>query len=96
VIVGSPAAPTGVTAAHVAAGQIRVSFSPGANNGSIITSYTALCSSSNGGAARAKSGAASPLIVIGLTVGKSYTCIVRATNSRGTGLTSLASGRVTA
>jgi Fibronectin type III domain len=96
VIVGSPAAPTGVTAAHVAAGQIKVKFSPGANNGSVITSFTARCASSNGGATRAKSGAASPLVVVGLTAGRSYACTVTATNARGTSLTSSASGQVTA
>jgi hypothetical protein len=71
-----------------------VRFSPGANNGSVITRYTALCVASNGGAARAKS-RASPLLVIVLTVGKSYTCIVAATKARGTSLAPLASGRVT-
>jgi titin len=96
VIVGSPAAPAGVTAARLAAGQIMVKFSPGANNGSVITRYTTLCVSSNGGAAGAKSGATSSLVVIALTVGKSYTCTVTATNARGTGLASFASGRVTA
>jgi hypothetical protein len=96
VIVGSPAPPTAVSAARLAAGQIRVKFTPGANNGSPITSYTARCASSNGGVTNIKSGAASPLVVVGLTVGRSYTCTVRATNARGTGLASVASGAVTA
>jgi hypothetical protein len=80
----------------VAAGQIRVRFTPGANNGSKITSYTARCASSNGGVTTVKSGAASPLTVVGLTVGKSYRCTVTATNARGTSPLSTASGAVTA
>jgi hypothetical protein len=36
------------------------------------------------------------LIVVGLTAGRTYTCSVMATNARGTGLTSAASGAVTA
>jgi predicted RNA-binding protein with TRAM domain len=96
VIVGSPAAPTGVTAAPVGSGEIEVSFTPGANNGSPMTSYTASCASSNGGVVGATSGAASPLIVMGLTAGDTYTCRVTAANTRGTSLTSDASAAVTA
>jgi len=96
VIVGSPAAPTGVTAAPVGSGEIEVSFTPGANNGSPMTSYTASCASSNSGVVGATSGAASPLIVMGLTAGDTYTCRVTAANTRGTSLTSDASAAVTA
>jgi predicted RNA-binding protein with TRAM domain len=96
VIVVSPGPPTGVTAAHFAAGQIRVTFTPGANNGSAITSFTTTCTSSNGGATTSKTGAASPLTVTGLTAGKSYTCTVKGTNARGTGLASAPSGAATA
>jgi streptogramin lyase len=91
VTVGSPAAPTGVSAVKVASGQIRVTFTGGANNGSATTSYTATCTSSNGGVLRSKSGAASPLTVTALTPGKSYTCTVNGTNARGAGLSSAAS-----
>ena len=96
VVAGAPAAPATVTAARVAAGRIKVSFTPGANNGSPITSYTASCASSNGGVARAKSGPGSPLIVTGLTAGKRYTCTVFATNARGKGPASKAPAPVTA
>jgi Fibronectin type III domain/NHL repeat len=96
VIVGAPAAPTGVSAARVAAGQLRVTFTPGANNGSTTTGYTASCASTNGGATSATSGTASPLTVTGLTAGKSYTCTVTATNARGTSPPSNASSPVTA
>jgi Fibronectin type III domain len=96
VIVGAPAAPTKVTAARAGAGKIKVTFTPGANNGSPATSYTASCVSGNGGTTRLKSGTGSPLTVTGLTVGKSYTCTVTAANARGRGPASKASGAVTA
>ena len=96
VTVGAPAAPTGVTAANVAPGQIKVTFTPGANNGSATSSYTASCASSNGGVTGAKAGPASPLTVTGLTAGKTYTCTVTATNARGTSPTSNTSAAVTA
>ena len=65
-------------------GSARVTFSPPASNGgSAITSYTATCASSNGGATGSVSGAASPIVVTGLTNGKTYTCTMFATNSFG-------------
>src|SRR5207245_2972806 len=88
VIVGSPAAPTGVSAVMVASGQLKVSFTPGASNGATITSYTATCTSSDGGVTGSNSGTASPITVTGLTTGKTYTCTVKATNARGAGLAS--------
>ncbi len=96
VTIGAPAAPTGVSAARVASGQLQVTFTPGANNGSTTTSYTASCASTNGGATGAAAGSASPLTVSGLTAGKSYRCTVTAMNARGTGPTSSASSVVTA
>jgi hypothetical protein len=96
VVVGSPTAPTGVTTTHLAAGQIKVTFISGANNGSPITGYTGRCFSSDGGVPNAKSGPASPLTVVGLSAGKSYTCTVTATNARGTSPASIASGATTA
>src|SRR5205807_766183 len=86
VIVGSPAPPTGVTAAHVAAGQIKVTFTIGAGNGSAITSQTATCISSNGGVTKTGThvgATAAPITVTALTAGKTYTCKVKATNARG-------------
>ncbi len=96
VIVGAPAAPTGITAARLAAGQLRVTFTPGANNGSTTAHYTASCASTNGGATGAATGSASPLTVSGLTAGKSYSCAVTAMNARGKSPTSNASSPVTA
>ncbi len=58
---------------------------PASNGGSPITSYNAQCVSTDGGVATSKTGAASPLLVTGLTGGKHYHCRVRATNAIGTG-----------
>ena len=95
-IVGSPQPPTGVSAVKVASGQLRVTFTAGANNGAAITGYTATCTSSNGGVTGTQSGAASPITVTGLTTAKTYTCTVIATNARGTGLASTPSAGVVA
>jgi len=94
-IVSSPGSPNWVRV-HFAAGQIKVTFTAGANNGSATTSYTATCTSSNGGVLGSKTGAASPLTVAGLTVGKSHTSKVKGTNARGAGLSSAPSGAATA
>jgi len=62
-------------------GQASIAFSPpGSNGGSAITSYTVTCNP-NGITA---SGAASPIIVTGLTNGIAYDCSVTATNAVGT------------
>ena len=94
VIVGSPAPPTAVHAVHHAAGQIQVTFTIGANNGSAIQSTTATCTSSNGGVTKSAThtgATAAAIIVTALTAGKSYTCKVTAKNARGIGLASAAS-----
>jgi extracellular elastinolytic metalloproteinase len=52
--------------------------------------------SSDGGVAGANSGPASPVTVTGLTTGKTYTCRVSATNSRGVSVVSVASAPVVA
>jgi len=77
--VGAPAAVTHLKAANAGKGAIKVSFKGWNNNGAAITKFTATCGS------QSASGTGSPLTVKGLTAGKSYTCTVTATNSRGTG-----------
>ena len=77
--------------------RITVSFNAVADNGSPINSYTATCTSSNGGVARAKLAdfePFSPIVVTGLTNGKSYTCRVKATSDLGTGPSSPVSNAV--
>ena len=96
VIVGSPAAPTGVKATKVRSGQLSVKFTPGANNGKPVTSFTATCSRTGSSVVKSKTGASSPLIVTGLMPGKAYKCTVFAKNVRGAGLKSAPSPAVIA
>ena len=96
VIVGAPGRPHAPSVTRLGPGHLKVSFAAPASNGAPITSFKAVCRSSNGGVPRGKSGGASPLGVRGLTIGKTYTCTVEATNSRGTGPTSESSGGVDA
>jgi hypothetical protein len=79
VTIGTPATVTHLKATTAGKGAIKVSFKAGASNGAAIKSFTATCGS------KSASGKASPLTVKGLTPGKSYTCSVTATNSRGKG-----------
>lgn len=89
-----PGAPT-IGTATAGAGQISVAFTPPASVGSsAITSYSVTCASSDGGTASDASGTSSPIVVTGLTNGKTYTCTVTATNSEGTGPASEASNAV--
>ena len=69
-----PSAPTGVSATAGNA-QATVSFDAASANGSPVTGYTV--TSSPGG--KTASGAASPIVVTGLTNGTSYTFTVKAT-----------------
>jgi hypothetical protein len=85
-----------VKASKVAGGSLKVSFTAPVNNGATISSYTASCTSRNGGTAKSKAGKSSPITVVGLSATKTYTCAVSATNSRGTGPASTKSAAVTA
>lgn len=86
-----PDAPT-MGSATAGNGSISLSFTAPANNGgSAITGYTATCSPGGSTA----SGAASPLVVTGLTNGIGYTCTVTATNSFGASPASGASNSAT-
>jgi Fibronectin type III domain len=84
---GTPAQPS------VASGnaEIVVSVAAPNDNGSPITSYSASCTSSNGGVPGSKSDTAPPITVTGLTNDRTYTCTVNATNAVGTSGTSPAS-----
>ena len=75
----APGAPT-INSAKAGVGQATITFTAPANNGgAAITSYVVTCGN------RSASGAASPLIVTGLTNGTTYACAVAAVNSAGTG-----------
>jgi hypothetical protein len=76
----APDAPTLVSALP-GDGQITVAFTPPINGSP--TSFTASCPSSNGGTLGSLLGAASPLVVTGLTNGRTYTCSVVASNIDG-------------
>ncbi|MGO9876405.1 MAG: fibronectin type III domain-containing protein [Acidimicrobiia bacterium] len=85
VTIGVPGPPAKPTVATTALGSLKVSFNSPPNNGAAITHYTATCTSQNGGTTSINSTKASPINVDALTPGKTYTCSVTATNSRGTG-----------
>ena len=61
------------------------------DGGATITGYTVACSSPDGGAAGSGSGIASPVVVGGLTNGKTYVSAATATNSVGTSVPSASS-----
>jgi len=102
ITIGTPGQPQNAKAVRVSSGTLRVTFTAPANSGATITSYTSACNSSNGGASRTQTktltpGNSSPQVTVsGLTGGKTYTCLVKATNSRGTGPVSSASPAVQA
>jgi hypothetical protein len=89
-----PGAPT-ITSVTAGVGSIKVAFAPPSDNGGApIISYRASCTSSNGGTNGSRDGAKSPIVVGGLTGGKTYTCVVRARNKVGLGAASAASDPV--
>jgi hypothetical protein len=79
-----------------ARGAIAVSFDPPDNDGySDITRYDARCTSSNGGFETSSHAEGSPILVTGLTFGKSYECDAFATNEFGNGAFGPTAGPVT-
>ena len=66
------------------------------SNGAAITKYTATCTSSDGGTTRTGTNTRSPLNVTGLTIGKTYTCVLTATNAMGTSVATVPSATFTA
>lgn len=80
-----PGPPTNV-AATAGKRSGKVTFTKPADNGSAkIDDYRVNCTSSDGGVARHKDGAKSPITVGGLTAGKTYSCTVAAHNKVGFG-----------
>jgi trimeric autotransporter adhesin len=85
-----PTAPTIGTATRGNA-SVSVKFTASSNGGSPVLHFDAACSSTNGGIARSAHNAVSPILVTGLTNGRTYTCRVTATNAIGTSAPSSAS-----
>ena len=80
-----PGAPT-ITSATAGVRNISVAFTaPAPNGGASPNDYKATCSSSDGGVTRSNDRHVSPVVVGGLTVGKTYTCTVLAHNNAGFG-----------
>ena len=86
-----PGSPESVTASSGHASVLVIFDPPTDDGGDTVSSYTALCDSSDGGVSDSASGTESPINVDGLTPGKTYTCTVVATNSIGSGPASAAS-----
>jgi titin len=102
VLAGPPAAPTGIGArpgstTSTTVGPIIVTYSTPPNHGYAITKYTAACTSTNGGATRTSvhiGATATPIVVANATLKRTYTCRVVATNAKGNGPWSVASGPI--
>ena len=80
----APSPPTIGTASSGGFGALLVSFTPGANGGSPITSFTATCVSLTIYGQISATGTGSPITVQGLQGGTPYSCYVTATNAIGT------------
>ncbi len=85
--IGAPTAPATVTATTFEPGSLLVRFSPASGNGTPVTSYLVVCVSHDGGSSRSArvNGNMQSVLVPNVTIAKTYTCTVTATNKRGTG-----------
>ena len=80
----APSPPVIGAAADSGYGGVSVTFTPGPNGGSAITSFTVTCVSAAGQVSGSASGAGSPIVVTGLQGGTPYTCFATETNAVGT------------
>ncbi|MGO9872466.1 MAG: fibronectin type III domain-containing protein [Acidimicrobiia bacterium] len=77
----APAAPSITSVNAIGQRSVEVSFTKPTNDGGApIKNYLVACRSSDGGAARDRDAAGSPIRVAGLTSDKTYTCTVAASN----------------
>ena len=90
----SPPGPPTVTGVTAGPSAVTVTFdAPADDGGSPIDSYLATCSSSDAGVGNSgTTTTAAPVLVTGLTPGKTYTCVVAATSVAGQGADSAPSG----
>ena len=79
----APADPPVIGAVSAGNMSVTVSFTPGSPGSGPILSFGVVCKSSDGGFDGAATGAASPIVVSGLTNGKTYACTVFAQNAFG-------------
>jgi len=85
VLPSAPGAPT-INSVSAGKGSVKITFTkPADNGGAKIVDYRAKCTSSNGGVKGARGTSKSPVVVSGLTAGKTYTCTVAARNKVGFG-----------
>jgi hypothetical protein len=78
-------APT-ITTVTAGPGRLTVSFAPPAQNGGQpILHFRVTCVSSDGGTANLRAGEESPIVVLGLSPEKTYSCTMIAHNPRGDG-----------
>jgi hypothetical protein len=92
--VGVPTAPTAVRAQKGPSDSLLVSFTASNPNGSPITKYTVVCTSTNGGVTLTKASAVTLVQFKTPSRKRIYVCTVSATNARGTGPTSAPSGAI--
>jgi titin len=95
VLPDTPGAP-GIALVSATIGKISVGYTPpSSNGGSAITGYKATCVSNNGGVtASSPYTLIAPIVVSGLSRGKTYTCTVTARNAVGVGPPSASSSSV--
>ena len=80
-----PSAPA-VTSATAITQGVEIAFrKPQSDGGARVVDYRVTCTSTEGGITRTQGGARSPIRVHGMSVGKSYTCVVAARNASGFG-----------
>ena len=89
-----PAAPV-ITSVEAGVHRVSIVFhGPAPDAGGRINDYRATCTSTDGGEPATRFGRRSPVVVLGLSAGKTYTCTVTAHDSVGYGTASAPSGSV--